>query len=64
MSSIKYNVFSEGRAIKISKNAGRIVQIVSISCPSIMNLLNLFPKIIEDTRYSVKIVIRIKIIMA
>jgi len=29
----------EGRAMKISMKAGRIVQIVSISCPSSRNLL-------------------------
>jgi len=50
--------------MKISKKAGRTVQIVSISCPSIMNLLKFFPNLIEETKYNVKIVIRIKIIMA
>jgi len=64
VSSIRYNVFREGRAMKIKRKAGRIVQIVSISCPSIMNLLKFFPRIIEVTRYSVRIVIKIKIIMA
>jgi len=64
VSSIKYNVFRDGRAIKIRRKAGRIVQMVSISCPSMMNLLKFFPRIIEVTRYSVKIVIRIRIIMA
>lgn len=64
VSSMRYNVLREGRAIKISRKAGRIVQIVSISCPSMINLLKFFPKIMEVTRYSVKIVIKIKIIMA
>jgi hypothetical protein len=50
VSSIKYNVFKDGRAIKINKIAGRIVQIVSISCPSITNLLNLALFIKEITR--------------
>jgi len=31
LSSIKYRFFKEGRAIKINKKEGRIVQIVSIS---------------------------------
>jgi len=64
VSSIRYNVFRDGKAMKISKKAGRTVQIVSISCPSIMNLLKFFPNLIEETKYNVKIVIRIKIIMA
>jgi len=64
VSSIRYRVFSDGRAIKINRKAGRIVQIVSISCPSMMNLLKFFPMIMEVTRYSVKIVIKIRIIMA
>jgi hypothetical protein len=64
VSSIRYKVLRDGRAIKIRRKAGRIVQIVSISCPSIMNLLKFFPKIMEVTRYNVKIVIKIKIIMA
>jgi len=50
VSSIRYNVFKDGRAMKIRRNAGKIVQIVSISCPSIINLLKFFPKIIEVTR--------------
>jgi len=64
VSSIKYRVFREGRAMKIKRKAGKMVQIVSISCPSIINLLKFFPKIIEVTRYRVKIVIRIRMIMA
>jgi len=64
VSSIRYSVLRDGRAIKINRNAGRIVQIVSISCPSIINLLKFFPKVMEVTRYRVKIVIKIKIIMA
>ena len=47
-SSIRYNVFIEGRAMKISNSAGTIVQIVSISCPSMENLLNFF-LVINDT---------------
>jgi len=64
VSSIRYKVFRDGRAMKINRKAGRIVQIVSISCPSIMNLLKLFPRIIEVTKYSVKTVIKIKMIIA
>jgi hypothetical protein len=31
---MRYSVFKEGRAMKISITAGKIVQIVSMSCPS------------------------------
>lgn len=64
VSSIRYKVFREGRAIKISSNAGRIVQIVSISCPSITNLLNFFLIISDKTRWIVRIVIKVKMIIA
>lgn len=64
MSSIKYKVFKEGRAIKISMKAGKIVQIVSISCPSMVYLLYFFLIIKEVTKYKVKIVIKVKIIIA
>lgn len=50
--------------MKIRRKAGKIVQIVSISCPSMMNLLKVLPKIMEVTRYNVKIVIKIKMIIA
>jgi len=43
-----YRIFKEGRAIKIKSRAGRIVQIVSISCPSVKNLLKFFILTIED----------------
>jgi len=64
VSSIRYNVLRDGRAMKIRRKAGKIVQIVSISCPSMMNLLKVLPKIMEVTRYNVKIVIKIKMIIA
>jgi hypothetical protein len=64
VSSIKYNVFKEGTAINTNIRAGRMVQMVSTSCLSIMNLLNLFLKIIEIIRYSVKITISTKITIA
>jgi len=64
VSSIKYKVFSDGIAMKISKIAGKMVQIVSISCPSIMNLLKFFPIVVDIVRYNVIIVIRIRITMA
>lgn len=44
--------------------AGITVQIVSISCPSIMNLLNFFLDIRETTRCSVIIVISTRMIIA
>jgi len=64
VSSIRYKVFKEGKAIKISMNAGRTVQIVSISCPSITNLLNLFLEIKEVTMYRVRTVINVRMIIA
>jgi len=41
-----------------------MVQMVSISCPSIMNLLKFFPIVVEIVKYNVKIVIKIKITIA
>ncbi len=64
MSSIKYNVFMDGKAINRSKKAGRSVQIVSISCPSIMNLLNSFDPITDKIMYIVMTVMRISTIIA
>ena len=64
VSSIKYNVFRDGMAINTSIKAGKTVQIVSISCPSIMNLLNDFLTIIEIIKYSVRMVIRVRMIIA
>lgn len=59
MSSIIYNVFMEGSAMKISINAGRIVQMVSISCPSVVYLSNLIPRIKDVTKYRVIVVMTI-----
>lgn len=42
ISSIRYRVFKDGSAMKISTREGTIVHIVSNSCPSIMNLLYFF----------------------
>lgn len=64
VSSIRYNVFKEGIAMNTNIKAGRIVQIVSISCPSIINLLKDFLTNIDKTKYSVKMVIKIKMIIA
>lgn len=63
-SSMRYRVFIEGRAIKISMVPGRIVQIDSISCPSAMNLLNFFPFIKDAIEYRVIIVIKDRMIIA
>jgi hypothetical protein len=41
-SSIMYSAFIEGRAMNTNINEGVTVQNVSISCPSDINLLNLF----------------------
>jgi len=43
--------------------AGTIVQIVSISCPSIVYLLNFFDTIKDTTTYRVKIVIKERMII-
>jgi len=64
VSSIRYRVFNEGSAIKINKIAGAIVQIVSISCPSLTYLLKIFLLVIEITNCKVKIVIIVKMIIA
>lgn len=64
MSSIRYSVFMDGKAINKRRKAGRSVQMVSISCPSIMNLLNNFDPITDRIIYVVIIVMRIKTIIA
>lgn len=64
MSSIRYKVFMEGNAMNRRSTAGRRVQIVSISWPSIMNLLNNFALITEIIIYMVMTVIRINTIIA
>jgi len=63
VSSIKYRVFIDGKAINNRRTAGRIVQIVSISWPSIMNLLKDLLIMMDVIRYNVMIVIKIKIII-
>jgi hypothetical protein len=62
-SSIMYRAFIEGRAMKINMADGRIVQIVSISCPSDMNLLNLFLTIDDAIMYRVRMVIVTRMII-
>jgi len=54
----------DGKAMNKSKKAGRSVQMVSISCPSIMNLLNSFDPITDKIMYIVMTVMRIKTIIA
>jgi len=51
-------------AINTSIRAGRMVQMVSISWPSMMNLLNDFLTIIEIIKYKVRMIISVKIIIA
>jgi len=63
VSSMRYKIFIDGSAMKRSITAGRMVQIVSISCPSIKNLWYLFLITIEVIKFNVKIVIRIKMII-
>jgi hypothetical protein len=63
VSSIRYKVFIEGNAMNRRSTAGRRVQIVSISWPSIMNLLNSFALTTEMMMYMVITVIRISTII-
>ena len=53
----------DGMAIKISKNAGRIVQIVSISCPSRSVLLYDFMLYEATITYRVRIVTSVRMII-
>jgi hypothetical protein len=46
-----------------NRRAGRMVQIVSISCPSIRYLLNVFLNTSEVSIYRVRIVIRTRTII-
>jgi len=64
VSSIRYRIFSDGRAMKISMNAGKMVQMVSISCPSAINLLKFFISNSEVNTYSVRMVMAVIMIMA
>ena len=50
VSSIRYKVFSEGRAMNSKRIPGMIVQIDSISCPSIKYLLNTFLRVKEMSK--------------
>ncbi len=60
-SSIIYNVFKEGKAMKINITAGKIVHKISITCLSTVNLLNIFDNVKEINRYKEKITIIITI---
>lgn len=63
ISSVKYKILIDGRAIKIKINIGIIVQINSIVCPCNKNrLINLFLIIINIIKRII-IVIKIKIII-
>jgi len=63
LSSIKYKFFSEGKAINTNNKDGKIVHTVSISCPSMINLLNLLIINKDKTKYNVRTVIVIKTII-
>lgn len=62
-SSIKYKIRKDGRAMNISIKAGKIVQIISISCPSRISWLESLFNIMLVIIYKIKIVIIIKIII-
>jgi len=63
LSSIKYKFFREGKAMNTNSKDGKMVQMVSISCPSIINLLNLLTTSKDKTKYKVRTVIVIRTIM-
>lgn len=64
ISSVKYNKWIEGRAIKININVGDTVQIISIFCwLSKFWLIYLF-NIIVDIKYKIDVVIKINTTMA
>lgn len=58
ISSIKYKMRSEGRAMTIKMMAGKIVQIVSISWASIAFVLVNFVVIITVIIYNTRVLIR------
>ena len=64
ISSSIYKSCKEGKAIKINTIAGRIVQIISIVCPSNKNRLVIELKNKVIIIYPTIVVIKIKIIIA
>jgi len=63
LSSIRYRIFIDGSAMKTSIKAGRMVQIVSISCPSKRNLLYDDDTTGDRIMYNVRMVINVKMII-
>lgn len=63
-SSIKYKIRREGRAIMTKITAGRMVQIISISCESKMYLLVSFVETITTIMYRTNVLIKNTIIKA
>lgn len=63
LSSVKYRIFIDGNAMKISITAGKIVQILSSCCPSSMVLLKFFIIKADRIMYMVSMVISITTIM-
>jgi hypothetical protein len=61
ISSNKYKIRKDGRAINIKTMAGKIVQIISIVCPWSRNRLVNLLKNNMNIKYPTKIVIIIKI---
>jgi len=55
-SSIKYRIFMDGRAITHRKKNGKIVQMISTSCLSVLKLLKLFCQVGRTVKYSVSTV--------
>lgn len=63
-SSIRYKIRRDGRAIRMRITAGRIVQIISISCESKMYLLVSLVVTITTIIYRTRVLIRKTIIKA
>lgn len=62
-SSIRYRIFMDGRAITHRKKNGRTVQMISISCLSVLKLLKLFCRVGRTVKYSVRTVSRMIIVI-
>lgn len=58
ISSVRYRMRRDGRAIRIRMIAGKMVQVVSISWASVMLVLVSFVVSVEDRAYRTKKLIR------
>ncbi|GLS81904.1 hypothetical protein GCM10007893_27500 [Paracoccus marinus] len=58
ISSVRYRMRRDGRAIRIRMTAGRMVQVVSISWASVMLVLVSFVVSVEDRAYKTRKLIK------